>query len=234
MNLVLLEDDDFVSATRVRLSGRRLDHVRSVLGVSEGSAVRVGRIGGPIGTGVVIDLDGESVTLELEMRHDPPPPLPVDLMLALPRPKVLSRVLSTITTMGVKNIILFDCWRVEKSFWSSPRLREDRIRAALIEGLEQARDTVLPTVRLVRRFRPFIEDELPGLIDGRRAIVADPAATAPPRAGADYIVAAVGPEGGFIPNEIAMFENIGFDPVSLGPRILHVEAAVPALLAKLS
>ena len=234
MNLVLLEDDDFVSDGRARLLGRRFHHVQNVLGVSEGSVVRVGRVGGPIGTGVVIDLDQESVTLELELRDDPPTPLGVDLMLALPRPKVLSRVLSTITAMGVKNIILFDCWRVEKSFWSSPRLREDRLRTALIEGLEQARDTVLPTVRLVRRFRPFIEDELPELIDGRRAIIAHPTATAPPRAAQGHVIAAIGPEGGFIPNEVSMFENIGFDPVSLGPRILHVEAAVPALLARLA
>lgn len=233
MNLVLLEDDDFLSDARARLSGRRFHHVRNVLGVSEGSVVKVGRIGGPIGTGVVVDLDQESVTLELELRDDPPSPLAVDLMLALPRPKVLSRVLSTTTAMGVKNIILFDCWRVEKSFWSSPRLREDRIRTALVEGLEQARDTVLPTVRLVRHFRPFVEDELPRLVDGRRAVVADPSATAPPRAGRGCVIAAIGPEGGFIPNEISMFESIGFDPVSLGPRILHVEAAVPALLAKL-
>ena len=51
--------------------------------------------------------------------------------------------------------------------------------------------------------------------------------------GAGEVIAAIGPEGGFIPNEIEMLGRIGFRPVTLGPRILHVEAAVPALLAKL-
>lgn len=233
MNLVLLEEGDLVGSGRAILSGRRFAHLRSVLDVSPGSSIRVGRIGGRIGTGVVRDLDTESVTIDFELRDEPPPALPVELVLALPRPKVLSRVLSTITVMGVKSIILFDCWRVEKSFWSSPRLDGRRIHAALVEGLEQARDTILPTVRIARRFRPFVEDELPELVEGRQLIIAHPTATGEPHRGDRSVMAVVGPEGGFIPNELEMFEELGFEPVTLGPRILHVEAAVPALLAKL-
>lgn len=233
MNLVLLEEGDLVGEARAVLSGRRLAHLRSVLDVSAGSSIRTGLLGGRIGTGIVHALDPESATIDFELRDDPPPPLPVELMLALPRPKVLSRVLSTITVMGVKSIILFDCWRVEKSFWSSPRLDPTRVRAALVEGLEQARDTILPTVRIVRRFRPFVEDELPERVEGKQLIIAHPTATGEPLRGELPVIAVVGPEGGFIPNELGVFEGLGFEPVTLGPRILHVEAAVPALLAKL-
>ncbi len=233
MNLLLLSDDDMMDETRARVTGRRLAHLREVLDVEEGGTLRAGRIGGKMGTGTILQLDPESATLQLDLTEDPPPPHSVELMLALPRPKVLSRVLSTITVMGVKSIILFDCWRVEKSFWSSPRLADDRVMAALIEGLEQARDTIVPTVRLVRRFRPFVEDELPSLLNARRAILAHPGARPIPALDPGGVVAAIGPEGGFIPNEVSMLERVGFETFSLGPRILHVEAAVPALLAKL-
>jgi RsmE family RNA methyltransferase len=43
----------------------------------------------------------------------------------------------------------------------------------------------------------------------------------------------IGPEGGFIPYEIEKLTALGFTPVHLGDRILRVDTAVPALLARL-
>jgi RsmE family RNA methyltransferase len=43
----------------------------------------------------------------------------------------------------------------------------------------------------------------------------------------------LGPEGGFIPFELEKFRAAGCRIVSLGERILRVETAVVALLAKL-
>jgi 16S rRNA (uracil1498-N3)-methyltransferase len=47
------------------------------------------------------------------------------------------------------------------------------------------------------------------------------------------IVAAVGPEGGFTPDEISAAERCGFERVSLGPHILRIETAAIALAARL-
>ena len=46
-------------------------------------------------------------------------------------------------------------------------------------------------------------------------------------------VLAIGPEGGFTPEEVDTFLNNQFSAVQLGDRILRVETAVPVLLAKL-
>jgi RsmE family RNA methyltransferase len=43
----------------------------------------------------------------------------------------------------------------------------------------------------------------------------------------------IGPEGGFIPFEIELLEKNGFQAVTLGPRILRVENAIPALAGRL-
>lgn len=234
MNLVLLFDDDFVEAGRARLSGRRLEHVRSVHRAAVGDELVVGVAGGGIGRGRVIGMSSEAVDLEVALDRDPPPPARVTLVLALPRPKVLNRVIASATSMGIKRICLVNAWRVEKSYWSSPRLSPENLRQQSILGLEQARDTILPTITLHRFFRRFAEEELPSIAHGTRALAAHPPARAPlPRAVAEPVTLAIGPEGGFIDEEIASLERAGFECGSLGERILRVETAVAWAVARL-
>jgi RsmE family RNA methyltransferase len=234
MNLILLFETDFISKNKVRISGRRLKHIVDVHRVSDGDELEVGLLNGRIGIGRVEELTDEAVDLDVRYEREPPTPLPVTLILALPRPKVLRRVLKTVSAMGVKNIYLVNAQRVEKSYWQTPFLREDAVREQLMLGLEQARDTMLPSVEVRQRFRPFVEDELPGIIGSTIPVVADPAAAKQcPVASGQAITLAVGPEGGLIPYEIEMLLSVGFTAVSLGERVLHVEAAIPALLSRL-
>jgi RsmE family RNA methyltransferase len=136
--------------------------------------------------------------------------------------------------MGVKKICLIHAYRVEKSFWSSPFLDETSIRDQLILGLEQACDTIMPEILLWPLFKPFVEDELPGIMTGTLSLVAHPeAAMECPRNVSENVTLAIGPEGGFIQYEIDKLTECGFQAVSMGERILRVEAAVPALLSRL-
>jgi RsmE family RNA methyltransferase len=236
MNLILLLPDDGIDgAGRVRLRGRRLRHVLDVHRAAPGDELRVGLLGGGIGAGRVLALTPELLELEVRIDLAPPPPLPVTLILALPRPKVLRRVLRAATSMGVKRIVLLNARRVEKSYWQSPYLEAAAMHGQLLLGLEQARDTVLPEILLRPRFKPFVEDELPALIPGTLALVAHPAAPVEcPRNPGGPVTLAVGPEGGFIPYEVEKFAGCRFTPVRLGERILSTETAVPALLSRLS
>jgi RsmE family RNA methyltransferase len=194
----------------------------------------VGVAGGKIGTGVVTRIDGEMLEMRVTLDRDPPKPLPLTLVLALPRPKVLNRVIAGVTSLGVKRVFLINAWRVEKSYWKSPRLAEENLLAQRVLGLEQARDTILPEITAHRLFRPFVEDELPSIASGSLALVAHPnAQNECPRDIGQSVTLAIGPEGGFIAEEIASLERIGFAPVSLGPRVLRVETAVAALIGRL-
>ena len=131
-------------------------------------------------------------------------------------------------------MVLLNSYRVEKSFWQTPFLSPAAIREELILGLEQARDTVLPEMIIEKRFKPFVEDRLPALVADTLGLVGHPGEyPACPRAVQQPVTLAIGPEGGWIPYEIEQLHAAGLQPVQMGERILRVETAVPALLARL-
>jgi RsmE family RNA methyltransferase len=234
VNLLLLEDSDFIAADRVLLSGRRLKHLNEVHRAEAGDSLRVGHLNGLMGGGKLLRLDTEQAELSVQLDQAPPTKLPLTLLLALPRPKMLRRVLQTISSMGVPRVILLNSYRVEKSFWQTPFLEPAAIREQLILGLEQARDTVLPEVIIEKRFKPFVEDRLPDIATGTLGLVGHPGDyPACPRAVEQPITLAIGPEGGWIPYEVEKLQDAGLQPVQLGARILRVETAVTALLARL-
>ncbi|AMO74079.1 16S rRNA (uracil(1498)-N(3))-methyltransferase [Pseudomonas citronellolis] len=234
MNLLLLDDADFVAADRVLLRDRRLTHLHEVHRAESGDSLRVGRLGGLMGEGRLLSLSRDEAQLQVSFTQAPPAKLPLTLLLALPRPKMLRRVLQTVAAMGVPRLVLLNSYRVEKSFWQTPFLEPAAIREQLVLGLEQARDTVLPEVTIEKRFKPFVEDRLPALAAGSLGLIGHPGPWPDcPRAVKQAVTLAIGPEGGWIPYEVEKLREAGLAPVQLGERILRVETAVTALLARL-
>ncbi len=234
MNLALLFDEDFVGPDRVILRGRRLTHLQSVIKVATGDTVPVGRADGNMGMGEVLRLTDTEAELRVTLDQMPPTPLPLTLVLAMPRPKMFRRILQTCATLGVKDIWLINSYKVEKSFWQTPWLSEDHVRENLILGLEQAKDTGIPRVQARKLFKPFVEDELPALLEGKQALVAHPGTSIPCPVHLNRPTAlCIGPEGGFTPYEVEKLEEAGCRGVHLGPRILRMETAVPVLVSRL-
>jgi RsmE family RNA methyltransferase len=234
MNLILLYESDFISEHKVHLTDHRAQHIQNVHRAAIGDKLRIGRLNQLMGSGLVRQSDANGVILETHFDQEPPTPLPLTLILALPRPRMLARSLQHISTLGVKRLVLLGTKRVEKSYWMSPELKPEKIRDNLILGLEQARDTLLPEVCLETQFKPFVEDRLPNICAGTQGIVAHPGSlVACPRGIEGETTLAIGPEGGFIPYEVEKLVEAGLKPVHLGERILRVETAVTALLARL-
>ncbi|MFC1744032.1 16S rRNA (uracil(1498)-N(3))-methyltransferase [Candidatus Riflebacteria bacterium] len=236
MNLILLFPEDFTGekAHTACIKGRRYEHIVKVHGAEVGSKLRVGLLNNRMGEGIITRMGGDSLDMAVTYNQAPPAELPVTLILALPRPKVLKRVLLSATSMGVKRIILMNSWRVDKSFWQSPATEPEKIRKQLILGLEQARDTILPRIEKKRLFKPFVEDELPGIIMNSIPILFHPGSS---KACSEYskekhLTVLIGPEGGLIPYEVEKLKDAGFSMMSLGERILRVETAVAAILSK--
>ena len=217
MNLALLSPQDVLDDNHARLTGRRRDHLVSVLRAGEGDTLPVGLEDGPMGIGTVTRLTDTVAELQLELDRSPPAPLPLTLVLAMPRPKMFRRVLQTVAALGVKDIWLINSYKVEKSFWQTPWLRPEHLRENLTLGLEQAMDT-----------------QLPSLLQDRPGLVAHPGTNTPcPTHIRHPATLCIGPEGGFIPYEVDKLVEAGCQSVHLGPRILRVETAVPVLISRL-
>lgn len=242
MNLILLSANDILTQNTsttftARLTDpRRIRHLHDVHRASVGESYTVGLGDDKIGLGILKQLDAEQATFDVTLDTPPPPALPLHVVLALPRPRMLARTLENIAALGVKHLTLLNTRRVEKSYWQSPELREEKIRHHLALGLEQARDTRWPKVQLAPLFKPFVEDHLPHLLSDRQGFLAHPhTETECPRALALHTptLLVIGPEGGFIPFEVEQLIAAGVSPVHLGPRILRVETAVVALISRL-
>jgi len=223
-----------LSESTAEISGRRLEHILNTLGAKENDTLCVGLENNQIGTANITVLEKTKTILSIQWHSPPPPALPITLIIGLPRPKMLKRIIQTATTMGVKDIYFIHSWKVEKSFWHSPWLKEEKIRDNCVLGLEQAKDTVMPTIHLRKRFKPFVEDELPGVSANTLKLIAHPGESNPcPLNTKETVTLVIGPEGGFTPYEVDKIKEVGFGGIHLGPRILRVETAVPTLLAKL-
>ncbi len=234
MNLVLLDNKDFIDHNTVVLKGRRLKHLLTVNKVNEKDTLVCGLLNGKIGRGMVTKRSDSFIEMTVELDQDPPKPLPLTLVLALPRPKMLKRILEAVTTLGVKNIYLINSWRVEKSFWQTPLLTINTLEKHMILGLEQSRDTVMPKIFLKRFFTKFVTEELPYISKNSVRVTAHPKTQNVCPAGINReTTLVIGPEGGFIDIEIETLENQGFLSCHIGPRILKVETAVTFLISRL-
>jgi len=237
MNLLLFEPGDFLPDGTACISGRRLKQLREVIKATPGKLCKAGVLNGAVGRAELLEIGESGAKLRFEAQGAPPEPLAVTLLCALPRPLTFSKVLHSAVTCGVKNIHFFHSAKVEKSYWQSSRLAPESIREELLLALEQCADTVLPELFFHRRFRSFVEDEVPRLIpEGAVRLFGSPTASEPVPVGAarrSSVVLAVGPEGGFNDFEEQLWRDSGFGAVTLGPRILRSEFAVNALLTAL-
>jgi len=233
MNRVLLRAEEIDSAGKVTLSDRRFKHLTGVLNVEVAQAIRVGIIDGGTGSGTVLAVAEEHLELQVVINEPPSSSHPLTPVIALPRPKMLRRIFRLCAEFGAEEIHLINSCRVEKSFWQSPQLDDSAMRSALLEGLERSGGTRLPRVHLHKRFKPFVEDQLPALAAERPVWLAHPGSKPPmPTDLTSPGLIFIGPEGGFIPYEVALLSAQGAEAVGLGARILSVDTAVATVLGR--
>lgn len=232
MNRILYERSELREG-RVVLGDDRAVHIRTVLKSGVGDVLKTGEVNGPVSSGEIVEICGEKVCLKICEGAVPPRP-GTDLLLALPRPKVLNRLLPQIAALGVDRLILCNASKVERYYFDTHVLDDHHLRLRLLEGLTQCGDTCLPSVRVVRELHHFLEDEAADLFASADRFVLHPGGGVSllkvPRK-KNRTVLAIGPEGGWQESEVEKFQEKGFQRVSLRDRILRSDTAAIAALA---
>ncbi len=241
MNSILLSQANFSGSLAYIDTPEQIDHIDKVLGLQVGDSLKIGQLGGKLGSAIIDKKTSECIELrEVQLNTAPPDKLDLTVILALPRPKVLRRLIMDMTALGVSNIILINSYRTQKSYWQSPMLA--RLNEFVLEGLQQGVDTIAPNITLEKRFKPFVEDKLPRLLahQNTQGIVAHPYS---PLSLSAYLqqadttaawpkIVCIGSEGGWIDYEVELLAEQGCQALNIGSRILRTEAAVNVIIGQ--
>ncbi len=233
MNIVLLDERQTQQELWTISSKRQIEHLKQHVDIQVGDTLKVGIREGKRYLAEIIEILEHKIILKPLHEQAVPQKLPVTLIVAMPRPKVLRRLIVDSVTLGVDKIILIHSYRVDKSYWQTPFLQQ--LDQYVTLGLEQAGDTISPKIEVYKRFKPFVEDILPSLISAQcPAYLAHPYVENSMPSSIDHSCnIIIGPEGGFIPYEIDLMIKNGCQAFHLGNRIIRTETVIPYILGRL-
>lgn len=225
-------DEDLKVGREVALPQRVAHHALNVLRLRSGAAITLfnGR-----GGEFAARLDAEARTARIE-RFDAverESPLTITLVQAWLVNIKLDWIAEKIVELGATRLVIVPAARcVAKLSGERLRSRVDHLREVVISACCQSGRTRIPVVNAAGSF----EQGLTIAAADATAIQLAPhseQSLATAAGQARRITIAVGPEGGFDDDEMALAARIGYRPAHLGPRILRTETAGIAAIAQL-
>jgi len=219
------------------ITGTQAEHLSRVLRAEPGMEADV-VAGGHVFHAEVAAIEPNEVRFNLISEVEADPALPVTLVMSIYKFDRLEWAIEKATELGAVAIVPVIARRTDKNLALAAQKRADRWRRIALEAAQQARRSDVPVIHdpspLAERIRSSVE--------GVRVVLAEQERTSTLRAiiedaleGAQdempVLEIAIGPEGGWTPEEEALFDANGWRAASLGPRILRAETAAIAALA---
>ncbi len=218
--------------TTASLKGDQAAHLARVLRAQPGQIFDV-VADGFLHRAEVTSVQDDEVTFTLHEEHEAEAALPVRLLLAVFKFDHMEWAIEKATELGAERISPVLARRTEKHLAQAAAKRVDRWRRIVREASQQSRRTDVPEVddpAPLKKLLAEIDTPVKLLLAEieeentiRAALDAAPNNTA--------IALAIGPEGGWTPEEMQAFRDHGWQHVTLGPRILRAETAAIAALA---
>lgn len=233
MNFVFVREEEFLPGERIHLpADDRVERLIASMDLRSGTQFRVALENRGRAQAVVTKLGKAGLTADIKRLREPEEGPDIDLVLAIPRPKVLRRLIPRVASMGIRSVTLVNACGVLREYFDSHWLAEENLLKLLMLGLEQGGAIRVPTITQERRLRPFIEDKLGRLRKREVRILCAPNAQRgmPWVADSARVIVAIGPETGWTDFEEGLFETAGFRPFSLGPEHLASDVACLAML----
>ena len=229
------------------LTGAQAEHLARVLRAQPGMQADVvagGRVFHAEVAAVVVESGTSSAGRVSEVRFnllaeaEADPALPITVVMAVYKFDHMEWAIEKATELGVAAIAPVIARRTEKHLAQAAAKRVERWRRIAHEAAQQSRRSDVPEV-----FDPAaLSERVKAASTSVRIVLAEQERTTTLRAAIDEAISAagaetptleiaVGPEGGWAPEEEALFDAHGWRAVSLGPRILRAETAAITALA---
>ncbi|MGA2219032.1 MAG: 16S rRNA (uracil(1498)-N(3))-methyltransferase [Terracidiphilus sp.] len=230
----IAEHWDEATATLV---GGQAQHMARVLRAEPGMEADV-VAGGHVFHAEVAAVAADEVRFNLIAEVEADPALPVTLVMAVYKFDRMEWALEKATELGVAAVAPVIARRTEKHLARAAEKRVERWRRIAHEAAQQSRRSDLPVIH-----DPVIlAERVRAASTATRIVLAEQERTTTLRYALDEVLRqekaempvleiAIGPEGGWAPEEEALFDANGWRAVSLGPRILRAETAAIAALA---
>ena len=238
--------DEWDEATAT-LSGAQADHLVRVLRAEAGMEADVVARGRVFHAEVVSvraggsssgSMAGSEVRFNLLSEVESEPSLPITVVMAVYKFDRMEWAIEKATELGVAAIAPVIARRSEKHLAQSSMKRVERWRRIAHEAAQQSRRSDVPVIHDPVSLADYVK----AASSATRIVLAEQERTTSLRAaleeavsaaGAEMpaLVFAIGPEGGWAPEEEALFDANGWRAVSLGPRILRAETAAIAALS---
>ncbi|MGA7256501.1 MAG: 16S rRNA (uracil(1498)-N(3))-methyltransferase [Terracidiphilus sp.] len=219
------------------LTGSQAEHIARVLRARPGIEADV-VAGGHVFHAEVVAVSPGEVRFNLLAEVEADPALPITLVMSIFKFDHLEWGIEKATELGVAGIVPVIARRTEKHLADAAEKRVERWRRIAREAAQQCRRSDLPLihdpVQLSAHLRTnsratrivLAEQERSTTL---RALIEE--AVEASRNEMPSLELAFGPEGGWAPEEEALFDANGWRAASLGPRILRAETAAIAALA---
>jgi len=219
------------------LAGEQAAHLVRVLRAHTGMEADV-VAGGRVFHAEVAAISPAEVRFNLLAEIVADPALPITLVMSVFKFDRMEWAIEKATELGVAGIAPVIARRTEKHLAQACAKRAERWRRIAGEAAQQSRRSDVPAihapialadlVRAASRATRIVLAEQERSTTLRAAL--EQAAEAA-QAEMPVLEIAIGPEGGWAPEEEALFDANGWRAVSLGPRILRAETAAMAALA---
>jgi 16S rRNA (uracil1498-N3)-methyltransferase len=240
---------DIATPTTAALTGDQAIHLARVLRAQPGQIYDIVANGFLHRAEITIvspGLNGEEprvdFTLHEELQSDAA--LPLHLLLAIFKFDHMEWAIEKATELGIRRITPIFARRTEKHLAQAAAKRADRWRRIALESAKQSRRTDIPEIADPTPLKQALEQERSPtrilLSETEQTLTLTAALESSTRPTGDESAAltpkithalAIGPEGGWTPEEISLFLHHNWQPVTLGPRILRAETAAIAAIA---
>ena len=220
---------DTWSETTATLKGEQAAHLARVLRAQPGQVFDV-VANGFLHRAEIVTAGEDEVVFALHEELEAEAALPVHLLMAVFKFDHLEWGVEKATELGVARITPVIARRTEKHLGLAAAKRVERWRRIVREAAQQSRRSDVPVVD-----DPMALPAALAMVDATtKLLLAETEQENTLSAGlvgASDVALAIGPEGGWTPEEMTLFSESGWKHVTLGPRILRAETAAIAALA---